>query len=123
MFSHTSATIFWLFMSLPPLGVSITYYRLSPAAIPFGQKLLVSAHGAFITGLCVSAVLIGMFGTPSRSCFNLFAVFCLAALSLSIFGVVRFQGRRSVHLAQIINAMWLSAAFLFGGMAVSGVWL
>lgn len=123
MFTQTTAALTWLLASLPPLVASVVYFRMSAPETSRAQRLLVSAHGVAITGLCVGAVLIGMLGFHNPAYRTPFTVFCLVAFGLMVYGVVRFRGKRLAHLSQLINAIWLLLACVLGGMAVSGAWL
>lgn len=113
---------FWLAPVLTLL-VSVAYFRASPSAQRLGERIAVSAHGAVIAGLYFGAMFLWLSGA-SRPAYGKPFVYALAVpIALMVFALVRFRGRASVHLLQLINIVGLVWAFFIGSMAVTGDWL
>lgn len=123
MFTFERAMVFWLLASSVPLLTSFVYFRASPVAESVIQRIAVSLHGVAVTSLCVAAVLVGMVGTPNRGLVELFHLLLLVPIVLALYSFWRFKGPWAIHFLQGINLLWLAFSFLFGSMAVSGVWL
>lgn len=123
MFTFKTAMLFWLVAASMPLITSIVYFRASPSTEPLAQRIAVSVHGAFISVLCIGAVLVGMVGSPRPEFGETFRLLLLVPIALVVYSLWRFRGKRAVHFLQGINLLWLVFAFFLGGMAVSGVWL
>ena len=123
MFTFKTAMLFWLVAASVPLLTSLVYFRASPSTESLIQRIAVSLHGVAISALCVGAVLVGMLGAPRPELGDIFRFLLFVPITLVIYSFWRFQGKRSIHLLQGINLLWLALAFFFGGMAVTGVWL
>lgn len=123
MFTFKTAMLFWLVTALVPLITSIVYFRASPFTEPLIQRIAVSLHGVIVSALCVSAVLIGMLGSPRAEIGEVFRLLLVVPIALVAYSLWRFQGKKAFHALQGINLLWLAFAFFFGGMAVTGVWL
>ena len=123
MFTFKTAMLFWLVAASVPLITSFVYFRASPATEALAQRIAVSLHGAAVSVLCVGAVLIGMLGSPRPELGETFRFLLLVPIALVIYSLWCFRGKRAIHLLQGINLLWLALAFVFGGMAVTGVWL
>ena len=121
-FTHTTAMFFWSALALPPVIASVAYFRTSPSTEPLAQRLAVSAHGIAISVLCLSALLIGGFGHSQQEFGVFFRSFCWVPVFLIAYSFWRFRGKKSIHLLQVINLIWLFFAVVLGGMAVTGVW-
>ena len=123
MFTFKTAMLFWLVAASVPLITSVAYFLASPATEALAQRIAVSLHGAAVSVLCVGAVLIGMLGSPRPELGETFHFLLLVPIALVIYSLWRFRSKRAIHLLQGINVLWLALAFIFGGMAVTGVWL
>ena len=115
--------LFWLVAASVPLLTSLVYFWASPSTESLIQRIAVSLHGVAISALCVGAVLVGMLGAPRPELGDIFRFLLFVPITLVIYSFWRFQGKRSIHLLQGINLLWLALAFFLGGMAVTGVWL
>lgn len=122
MFTFKSAMLFWLLASSVPLLTSLAYFRASPVTESLVQRISVSLHGAAVSALCIAAVLVGMVGTPSPAFAEPFHLLLFVPVVLVLYSFWRFRGNRATHLVQSINLLWLALAFVFGSMAVTGVW-
>lgn len=123
MFTYKTAMLFWLVAASVPLATSIVYFRASPSTESFTQRIAVSLHGAVVSALCIGAVLIGMLGSPRQEFGEIFRLLLVVPVVLVAYSLLRFRGKRAIHLLQGINLLWLAFAFFLGGMAVTGVWL
>lgn len=121
-FSYDTAMLFWSTVALPPLATSIIYFRLSPSSESLARRLMVSAHGCVIATLYLSAVLIGHFGTPRQDYAALFTPICWIPALLIAYSLWNFKGHKATHLLQTINLGALTLTYVFGSMAISGVW-
>ena len=122
MYTHTTAMLFWSMLSLPSLIVSGAYFFASPKTESLLQKLSVSAHGVLISALYLSALLVGGFGHPRQEYGSTFvALLWLPAIFIA-YSFWRFNGKKSTHLLQIINLIFLLFTAAFSGMPVTGVW-
>ena len=121
-FTHATAMFFWSALALPPVIASVAYFRTSPSTEPLAQRLAVSAHGIAISVLCLSALLIGGFGHSQQEFGVFFRSFCWVPVFLIAYSFWRFRGKKSIHLLQVVNLIWLFFAVVLGGMAVTGVW-
>ncbi|MEN6584708.1 MAG: hypothetical protein ABFE02_01475 [Sulfuricella sp.] len=122
MFTFKTAMLFWFVAASVPLITSLVYFRASPSTEPLAHRIAVSLHGAFISVLCIGAVLVGMVGSPRPELGETFRLLLFVPIALVVYSFWRFRGKRVVHLLQGINLLWLAFAFFLGGMAVSGVW-
>jgi len=123
MFTFKTAMLFWLVAALVPLITSLVYFRASPSTEPLIQRIAVSLHGAGVSALCVSAVLVGMLGFPRPELGVVFRLCLVVPIALIAYSLWRFHGNRAIHALQGINLLWLSFAFFLGSMVVTGIWL
>ncbi len=123
MFTFKTAMVFWLVAPSVPLVTSLVYFLASPATESLAQRIAVSLHGAAVSALCFGAIFVGMFGSPRPEFGETFLHLLAVPVALIAYSFWRFHGNKAVHLLQSINLLWLAFAFLFGGMAVTGVWV
>ena len=112
----------WVIASSIPLAISAAFFVLSPATDPLSQRILVSAHGASITLLCLVAFLVGTFGNPRQEFREPFMWSFLVPLILIGLSLFAFNGKKRLLFLHIINFAWLFVAFTIGSMAITGVW-
>ncbi|HEY1104021.1 MAG TPA: hypothetical protein VGE70_11430 [Burkholderiaceae bacterium] len=113
---------FWL-APLLTLLVSIVYFRTSPSGQGMAERLAVSAHGCVIAVLYFGALTFWWAGASRPAYGKLFAYSLLVPLVLMGFAFVKFRGKASVHLLQIVNLVGLFWTFFVGSMAITGDWL
>ncbi|OUC16568.1 MAG: hypothetical protein B0A82_00945 [Alkalinema sp. CACIAM 70d] len=122
MFTFKSSMFLWLVAASVPVITSVAYFLASPATETFVKRISVSMHRVAVSALCVGAVLIGMLGSPCQEMEAIFQIFLLPTLACIVYSLWVFQGKKTIHLLQSINLLWLTFALFFGGMAVKGVW-
>lgn len=122
MFTFKSSMFLWLVAASVPVITSVAYFLASPATETFVKRISVSMHGVVVSVLCAGAVLVGMLGSPWQETQAIFQFFLLLPLSCIVYSLWVFQGKKTIHLLQLINLSWLAFALFFGGMAVKGIW-
>lgn len=122
MFTFKSSMFLWLVAASVPVITSVAYFLASPATETFVKRISVSMHGVVVSVVCAGAVLVGMLGSPWQETEAIFQFFLLLPLSCIVYSLWVFQGKKTIHLLQLINLSWLAFALFFGGMAVKGVW-
>ena len=123
MFAFSTVLIVWGVLALIPLLTSLAYFRASPPADQLSNRLAVSAHGIFIFALSSMALLIPIMGLEHQKYGEPFRWLCwlpVLAIAYSFWG---FNGKKKVHWLQVINLIWLFVIFVFGQMAVTGIWV
>ena len=123
MLTFKTAMVFWFVAASVPLVTSLVYFCASPPTESLIQRIAVSLHGVAVSVLCVGAVLVGMVGSPRPELGEAFRFLLVVPLALVAYSLWHFHGKRTIHLLQGINLLWLVFAFFIGGMAVTGVWL
>ncbi|PKO36256.1 MAG: hypothetical protein CVU33_19340 [Betaproteobacteria bacterium HGW-Betaproteobacteria-6] len=123
MLTFKSAMTIWTLLAWLPLVSSIVYFRSSPSSESVLQRMAVSAHGAVIALLCSVALLVAIFGSPRQEYGEIYRLLLWVPLFLVAYSFFRFRGKKEIHFLQLLNILWLIFAFLFGGMAITGVWL
>jgi hypothetical protein len=102
--------------------ISVLY--LAAARNPtFGQRVLVSAHGATAALLYLGAMGISAAGLSKLWLSWPYLIAQLIPLGLIIVAFVRFKGLSIVHMLQPLNLVCMFYAAFVGGMAITGDWL
>lgn len=122
MFTFKTSMILWLVAAFVPVITSVAYFLASPATETFFKRISVSMHGVVVSVLCAGALLVGMLGSPCQEAEAVFRFFLLLPLACIVYSLWIFQGKKTIHLLQLINLSWLTFALFFAGMAVKGVW-
>jgi hypothetical protein len=123
MFAFPTVLVVWGVLALIPLLTSLAYFLASPSADRLSKRLAVSAHGIFIFVLSFIALSIPVLGLEHQKYGQPFRWLCwlpVLAIAYSFWG---FNGKKMVHWLQAINFIWLFAIFIFGQMAVTGIWV
>lgn len=117
------ALVLWWAAALPPLMVSIAYLYASPPSVPPAQRVAVSVHGAAIALLFLGAMLFGAFGGPKQEYGEIYSLLLLLPIESIVYSLMRFTGKKWIHILQAINLIWLIMTFFVGGMAVTNAWI
>jgi len=101
------------------LPVSIIYFRNS-GNLTLAEKILVSSHGAAISAVYCVALAIGFSKTYQiryEEPFEAILIILILATGISMYF---FQGKRTVHLLQLMNLTGMYFAYRIGVIAVTG---
>ena len=122
IFNSVNALLFWIVLFLPPATVSIVYLFSLPTDVILTDRLAVSAHGFVISILCYSTLIIGTVN-PRQEFLAAFTGVCWLPIVLILYSFWKFQGNKYIHLLQVVNIAYWFLLIIFGGMAITGVWV
>ena len=113
------------FFLAPGLGltVSLIYYIFSRPMQQIGSRLLVSAHGAVISLLYFGATQIGQLGASHSALGVPFMLSLLVPCALIGYSLLKFRGKKIIHILQLLNLFALFLTLFIGTMAITGEWL
>ena len=123
VYNFPIALLLWGLLALAPLVISVVYFLASPGSEPVSQRLAVAAHGVIIFSLSLFALLVAVLELVNQKYAEPFRWFCLAPLIAIAYSFLRFNGNKMIHWLQTINLVWLILIFIFGQMAVTGIWV
>jgi hypothetical protein len=112
----------WIWPVLALL-VSVVYFRAVEYGLGVWRRVLLSAHGASIAVLHVSAFTIWLTGVSHIKYGKPFAFALLVPVALMAYALAAFRGKRSVHWLQVLNLVALFWTAFIGSMAITGEWL
>lgn len=112
----------WILAPVVACGISCVYF-LKTNELPFGYRLLASAHGTLLAILYVAALTVHVLGFSSRSfALPFWAAFVLPLASATL-ALLWVKGKGALHLLLLVGLVCAAWALFVGTMAVTGEWL
>jgi hypothetical protein len=120
------APLNWLqFWGAPILmfAVSFAYFFAADRSAGVPMRIAWSAHGAAAALIYMGAMAVWIGGLSRRSLEPIFLWSQFLPLGLIIYSLVRFRGKKIVHLLQVPNVLAMLLSVFVGSMAITGDWL
>jgi hypothetical protein len=105
------------------LMISGAYFVATDHSVELLDRVVWSSHGLSAALLNLGAMAVWMSGNARPSFAAPFMFLHLIPVALILFSLVRFKGKKLVHLLQIPNSLFLMWSLFVGSMAVTGTWL
>jgi hypothetical protein len=103
--------------------VSAAYVKASPQGTAPLKLILTSAHGAVIAALYCGAAIVGLTHHSSAKFGSTFDWLLCVPVILAVTSLILFEGRKSVHVLQVVNLACLGWTAFVGRMTITGQWM
>lgn len=104
-------------------AISGVYFVTSPPTQPFSRRLVASLHGIVIAALYLGALIFSAIGISNPGYGVPYQVTLLVPVALIVLSFFLYEGRKSLHVLQLVNLLCIAWTFFIGSMAITGVWL
>ena len=113
-----------LYFYVIPIISSIMYFSYSKNE-SLKMKLLISSHGFILVTASLFAVLISSTTTSESFKIEYYAFCALLILAVTsiLYTLKNYEGKKIIHLFQIVNLLSVFVFWFIGGMTISHDWL